>query len=376
MSTDGAALDALVRASARGDHRAFARIVDATGGLVSAIAIAIVRDVDAARDIAQEVFLAAWRDLGKLRNPASFLPWLRQTTRNRANDHLRTSLRHARVVAAAPDLLEAAIDRRPRADVGMLAAEEARTLAAALAELPDETREVVTLFYSEGRSAAQVGDLLGLSEDVVKKRLSRARAALRDSVRERLGETLRRSAPGAALTTAVAAALTAAAPAQASAATLAAAKAGAPGIVAKLAVLFMAAAPGAAGGLLGVTLGARKLMRQAADDEERAALRRFTVASSLWVLACCAAFPLSFQLTESPWSQVAVFGTFLTGLATLHLGWLPRIVARRHRAELQADVAAATARRRRERRAALLGWSLGILCGTAGLVAGIWLAGR
>jgi DNA-directed RNA polymerase specialized sigma24 family protein len=80
-------LDPLVAAAADGDGAAFATLDSETSGLVSSIALAIVRDVDLSRDVAQDVFLAAWRDLRKLRNPSSFLPWLRQIARNRA--HMR-----------------------------------------------------------------------------------------------------------------------------------------------------------------------------------------------------------------------------------------------------------------------------------------------
>ena len=69
-----------VDAARRGDQTAFARLVEATCTLVSSIALAIVRDPDVSRDITQDVFLAAWHDIRKLREASSFLPWLRQIT--------------------------------------------------------------------------------------------------------------------------------------------------------------------------------------------------------------------------------------------------------------------------------------------------------
>jgi DNA-directed RNA polymerase specialized sigma24 family protein len=56
-------LDTLVRAAAGGDREAFASIVDRTRTLVCSIAMAILRDVEASQDVAQDVFLSAWRDL-------------------------------------------------------------------------------------------------------------------------------------------------------------------------------------------------------------------------------------------------------------------------------------------------------------------------
>jgi len=83
-------LETLVLAATRGNAEAYGKLVDETSPLVSSIALAIVRDFELSRDIAQDVFLSVWRDLKNLRNPASFLPWLRQTVRNRAKTALRT----------------------------------------------------------------------------------------------------------------------------------------------------------------------------------------------------------------------------------------------------------------------------------------------
>src|SRR5207302_374125 len=191
-------------------------------------------------DVAQEVYLAAWQELPTLRNPASFLPWLRQLARNRAHDELRARRRRPQAPEAA---LEALADPRPTASEALATLDEHQALAAALDELPDDAREVLALYYREGRSLAQVAALLGLSEIAAKKRLQRARDRLREATLERLGETLARTAPGVAFTAAVMAAVATAAPATAVAATLA--KAGAMG-GASLAAKLAAAAGGAA----------------------------------------------------------------------------------------------------------------------------------
>jgi len=76
-------LDGFVQAAARGDRDAFASLVRKTANLVSSIALAIVGDLELSRDIAQDVFLATWRELGRIREPSSFLPWLRGECRHR-----------------------------------------------------------------------------------------------------------------------------------------------------------------------------------------------------------------------------------------------------------------------------------------------------
>ncbi|MEZ5317203.1 MAG: sigma-70 family RNA polymerase sigma factor [Vicinamibacterales bacterium] len=363
-------------AAARGDRDAFARLVDATRVVVSSIVLAIVRDADLSRDVAQDVFLAAWRDLRQLRDPRSFLPWLRQLARHRAYHVLRTERRRRRRVTPADteDLLLAAVDARPSADEALAAREDQRVLAAVLDELPDETREVVTLYYREGQSTAQVAELLGLGEAAVRKRLSRARAALRDTLLERFGTAARVTAPGAVFTGAVMTALSVGAPAAASAATtsslVASAKSSMIGAIGAIAAAVLVPF---AGGAAGVLFGTRQLKRQARSATELVALRRFEMVSLVLVFATAVAFPAGWILTGSRWSPVVTFAVFIAGLAILHAAWLPAIVRERHALERVEDPERARQARARERRAARIGWTFGLILGTAGLVAGLLL---
>ncbi len=377
MDTHAPALTVHVPAAAGGDREAFARLVDATRSLVSSIALAIVRDADLSRDVAQDVFVAAWRDLRHLREAESFLPWLRQLTRHRAYHVLRAERRRARRVAYLDQslLTEDASDPAPAADARLLAEEELRLLDAVLSELPDDVREVVTLYYREGESTAHVARLLGLSEAAVRQRLSRARKRLRASLLDRFGAVAARTTPDSTFTAAVVTALAVGAPAAASASTLTAASMAGPSLLAKIAVAGGGVALGAAGGVAGVLMGTRRLRRLARTREELRAVRRFEVASIVLVVGTVAAFPLTWLVTQSPWSQIATFAGFITGLMGLHLLWLPRIVRARHEAEALADPIAAADARSAERRCAILGWSLGLLSGGLGLLAGLGVVG-
>lgn len=367
-----------VPAAARGDRDAFATLVTATRSVVSAIALSIVRDAELSRDIAQDVFLSAWRDLGELRDPNSFLPWLRQLTRHRAYHVLRTERRRGRrITADDTDVLMArAIDPAPHAGAQMLADEERQLLATVLDELPDETREVVILYYREGESTARVARLLGISEANVRQRLTRARARLRTNLLDRFGMAARHSAPDAAFTSAVLMALAVGAPVASSAATVGVATtaAGQP-LLLKVLALGGGAAIGAAGGLIGVLSGTRQLKRGARSVGELRSLKQFELSAIALTLSTAVAFPLSWQLTEQAWSQVATFAAFTAGLVALYAFWLPRILRSRWELEAIENPERAAEARAKERRAAILGWTLGLTCGTLGLIAGILLAG-
>ena len=93
MTVTALTIDALIQrdlpAARGGDAVAYGRIVSACQNTVTAVALAITRDVGASEDIAQEAFFNAWQRLDSLHSPDSFLPWLRQITRNLARDWLR-----------------------------------------------------------------------------------------------------------------------------------------------------------------------------------------------------------------------------------------------------------------------------------------------
>lgn len=195
-----------VQAAARGDRAAFGRLVAQYQGVVAAITFAGMRNVAESEDVAQDVFVQAWGQLGNLRDPGRFLPWLRQIAFHRVVDAQRRRGR-ARLEPRGAERIAAAADTGPDALGRLIDGEMAALLASVLEELPEESREVVVLFYREGHSVEQVATLLGLREAAVRKRLARARDRLRAGLETAFGEGLRRSAPRAGFAGVVLAAL-------------------------------------------------------------------------------------------------------------------------------------------------------------------------
>ncbi len=375
-----ALLHAALPRAAGGDHAAYAEVVRASQSTVASIAMAITRDHASSEDIAQEAFLRAWQRLPELRSPDSFLPWLRQITRNLARDHLRAQrLRQAPPGLDVDAALAAAADPAPGPAGQAAADEEAAVAADVLDALPEDAREVLLLFYREGQSSRQVASLLGLSDAAVRKRLQRARDAVREGLLARLGAFARASAPGAAFTAAVAAgALSLGAPGAASAAMLAGGAGATAGQGAGKALLALLgpAALGIGGGLLGTWLGHRRAMRDALDDEERRATTRAMRAIAIATVAFGLGFPLLLATTRG-WLWAALLGLGFFAILAWQAGVaMGRVRARRHAALLARDGEAARARVRRERIVAALGLWLGLAAGVAGLVAGVVLSGR
>ncbi|KRA52372.1 RNA polymerase subunit sigma-70 [Pseudoxanthomonas sp. Root65] len=246
-------LQAELPAATRGSQEAYGRIVNACQNTVTAIALAITRDVQASEDIAQEAFLKAWQQLDRLKNSASFLPWLRQITRNLARDWLRAQ--HGRPMSGevAEIAIGMAADPDPTPAERLLQTEEEIAATEIISSLPEDSREALLLFYREGQSSQQVAELLGLSDAAVRKRLSRARALVRDEMLQRFGEFARSTAPTAAFTMIVLGGLVGAMPA-ASAATVIGSGVLGTGLVGKLGTGGLTTG-GVTGGVAGGSLG-------------------------------------------------------------------------------------------------------------------------
>lgn len=368
-TTAAASLAPDVQRAAKGDTAAFGRLVDRTRQTVCAIALAIVGEPAASEDVAQDVFVAAWQGLPKLRNPSSFLPWIRQTTRFRARSFVRDRAR--RKMGTGEDEIARVVDPGPTPAHRLEASERAEAIRHALDALPEEAREVVTLYYREGRSTRQVGELLDLSEAAVRKRLSRARTTLRDDVARRLADGLRATAPGSAFTAAILTAVSTASPsAAATGGGVAAAKTG--GLLAKLGGMGLALA-GTVAGVAAMLWGVRQSLREATSDAERRALYRFGAVGTAVLLLTSAGLWLSGS-TEHWAVPVAVFAGMIASFAVMFFVWLPRIIGERLAEELRTDPTA-TERHRLQRRLSVAGFVIGLLLGTAGLIAGLVTSG-
>ena len=267
--------------------------------------------------------------------------------------------------------LAVAADPRPDAAQQLAKDEEARALQEALDALPDETREIVILFYREGESLARVAALCDLSETVVKKRLSRARERLRNDVRERLGETVRRSAPDERFTAMVIAALPAASVPAAAGVGLGWAKA----IGGSALKLLLPTLASGLGGALGVAAGVWPLLRSAFDERERRELLRYRRVAVGLVLAWAAALGPVVKVSNANLAQIlAWFAGFFATLAFLQHGWLSQILRRRHEAEQRADPDAAARARRNGFWISVVGLAVGVAMGLGGIAAGFWFS--
>ena len=169
----------LVRLAVSGETWAFGRLVERHGGLVFARIRRIVRQPDDAEDLAQEVFLQAFRRLGQLRDGSRLSHWLLKIADNAAVKWCRRRMVQVRFERLlTEEWRELAFD-----DSG--AEREARMMIRqAIRRLSEAHRDVIEKHYFEGRSYAETAYQLGLQVNTVRSRLQKARQRIRKEMNE------------------------------------------------------------------------------------------------------------------------------------------------------------------------------------------------
>jgi RNA polymerase sigma-70 factor (ECF subfamily) len=171
-TTSFAGHHALVEAARDGDQSAFGQLYHQYWRMVHGILLARVPR-DEVDDLAQDVFLSAWRQLHALRDAAAFAGWLARITRNRANDHHRRSQESVELSEGLPVQAEDA----PEA--------EAHQALAVIQSLPDAYRETLILRLVEGMTGPEIAQRTGLAPASVRVNLHRGMKLLREKLEGR-----------------------------------------------------------------------------------------------------------------------------------------------------------------------------------------------
>jgi RNA polymerase sigma-70 factor (ECF subfamily) len=157
-----------------GDIAAFENIVRRWQGPLINLAYRFCRDRGRAEDMAQDVFLRAYRALGAWRKDAAFSTWLFALATNLYRSELR------RIPLRTISLDEVADPKDSRAPLtGADDRSRDRAVRRAVLALPAKYRETLTLFYFHEKDVAQAARSLGVAEGTVKARLNRGREILR-----------------------------------------------------------------------------------------------------------------------------------------------------------------------------------------------------
>jgi RNA polymerase sigma-70 factor (ECF subfamily) len=155
---------------------------------------AILRNATEAEDVMQQAYLNAYANLRQFDRRASFATWLTRIAVNEALARARKQGRYQSIGIEDEGLDNVLPPPMPSNPEREAFTHEMRViLESAIDALPDGLREVVMLRDVQGLSTAETAVSLSVSEDVVKTRLSRARAALRGRLLDRIGTTAAQS---------------------------------------------------------------------------------------------------------------------------------------------------------------------------------------
>jgi len=172
---------ALVEAARSGDRRAIEELLARYESSIYRFGRRMCGDEEAAREVLQETMIAAFKNLPGFRGDASLSTWLYQIARSFCIKQRRGA---RPTVALEPDLPDPAASPEAQVQARQIGA----SLAAAIAALPLEQREVLVLRDVEGLSAPEAAEVIGIEVAALKSRLHRARMALRTQLAGTLGE--------------------------------------------------------------------------------------------------------------------------------------------------------------------------------------------
>ncbi len=159
---------------------AFGELVRRHLDLVYSAALRMVRDAQLAEDVTQGVFLALSRSAGQLTEHPVLSGWLHRTTQNLAANAVRSDVRRR-----AREQEAAAMNELFSTEPDAAWEEIAPNLDAALSELSEPDRDALLLRYFERKSAREMAQSLGTSEEAAQKRVSRAVERLRELLAKR-----------------------------------------------------------------------------------------------------------------------------------------------------------------------------------------------
>ena len=173
---------ALVKEILAGRHELYRELVSAYQQKVFSVAIKIAKHPKDAEDIAQEVFIQAFRSLASYDGKSSFSTWLYRITVNKGIDWQRKQKRMTEHLEQSSNLVETTAENRVEANpiAHLLQKDQQNTMQKMLTKLPEIYQNVVQLYYFEHLSYQQIAFQLGIEVKTVESRLYRAKGLLKE----------------------------------------------------------------------------------------------------------------------------------------------------------------------------------------------------
>lgn len=174
-------LDAVIARVRAGETEAFREIVAHFQDRIYSLIWRQVRQRDVAEELAQDVFIRAFRHLGSYRGDASFATWLTRIALNVVKSHY-TSRRYRESLCCLPFPFDR-LHELPAEDAGAVTAKErAEAVRLAVEKLPEKYRRVVVLCSFEGMTYSEAAHVLELPLGTVCSRMNVALQKLKQQL--------------------------------------------------------------------------------------------------------------------------------------------------------------------------------------------------
>ncbi len=181
----------LIKMTLQGQQQAFAGIVMRYQQYVFTLALRYVNNREQAEELAQDVFVKAYRYLADFKGESKFSTWLYTIVHTTCLSHLRKkkeqsiSLDHDNMLAVAGNNTntEKASDRLENKT-------QKELLNKAIKLLPEADARVITLFYQAEQSVEEIGIIMGMDANNAKVRLFRARQKLKEILERKYSKEL------------------------------------------------------------------------------------------------------------------------------------------------------------------------------------------
>ncbi len=174
-----------------GDQKAYATLVSRYQNYVFTLVLRFTKNREDAEEVAQDIFVKAYRALADFRGDSKFSTWLYTIV----NTTCITFLRKKRLETHSLDN-EKVFEAADSVDSGMRANQvEQKSRVAmvnkAIALLGTDDAEIITLFYKGEQSLEEIASILGIEQNTAKVRLHRARTRLKDKMEAHFAHEVR-----------------------------------------------------------------------------------------------------------------------------------------------------------------------------------------
>ncbi|MBT8325670.1 MAG: sigma-70 family RNA polymerase sigma factor [Winogradskyella sp.] len=167
----------IIKAVANGDTLAYAQLVDRYKDLVFNVALKLLQHREEAEEVAQDTFIKVFKQLSSFKGQSKLSTWIYKIAYNNSLDRLKKNKKYRNDVPIDGFTTER-LKCVDNALEQLIEAEKQQLIKNSLAQLPEDYRLVLQMFYFEDLSLQEMAEIINIEANTVKVKLFRARKKL------------------------------------------------------------------------------------------------------------------------------------------------------------------------------------------------------